>query len=476
MKLQAVFFDMGGTLDTYRQTREYRIAHAHLIRDILTTAAIPLPWSDETLVDAISAGMGAYYAWNFASKIELPPEQIWSRFVFEGLNYSAEHLAPVGEELAFIYETQLYIREMKPEVPDVLEKTQALGLRMGIISNTQSLKQVPFNLKQYGIFEYFDPIVLSSEYGRRKPDPSIFYQAARLANLPTGACIYVGDMINKDILGAQRAGFRSAVQIIHIHAPSQAEPLAVPDAVIENLEELIPILEAEIKMDALSAVVQNGRKVKAIFFDAGDVLYCRPEKEKNLREFLSRLKIIPPPGFDDEAEQLKELAYSGKIKRHAYYAKILNLYGISDPELIARGIEAMRLDDETVEILDGVPETIIRLKEEGFILGIITDTALPFTKKLTWFDRHGFGHVWDSVISSRDLGVRKPSPIIYESAIDQIGIHPREAVFVGHKSSELQGARAVGMRTVAFNYEDGAAADYYIDHFSELLNVPFIKG
>lgn len=476
MKLQAVFFDMGGTLDTYRQTRDFRIANAHLIREILTKAAIPFPWSDEKLVDAISAGMAAYYAWNYDSKVELPPEQIWSRFVLDGLNYSAELLAPVGEDLAFTYETQLYIREMKAEVPGVLAKIKALGLQMGIISNTQSRKQVPYNLKQYGIASYFDPVVLSSEYGRRKPDPSIFYHAARLANLPTGACIYVGDMINKDILGAQRAGYRSAVQIIHIYAQSQAEPLAAPDAVIENLDELIPILEAEIEMDSRPAAIHNNKKVKAIFFDAGDVLYYRPEKEKKLREFLAGVKHTPQPDFDAEAERLKDLAYSGKIKRHAYYTEILHLYGISDPDLILSGIEAMRLDDETVEILDGVPETIIHLKEEGFILGIITDTALPVTNKLTWFDRHGFGHVWDSVISSRELGVRKPSPILYQSAIEQTGIRPREAVFVGHKASELQGARAIGMRTVAFNYEDGAAADFYIDHFSELLNVPFIKG
>jgi putative hydrolase of the HAD superfamily len=55
--------------------------------------------------------------------------------------------------------------------------------------------------------------VLSSQYGRRKPDPSIFFQAARLANLPTSACAYIGDKINRDVLGARRAGFRLALQI-----------------------------------------------------------------------------------------------------------------------------------------------------------------------------------------------------------------------------------------------------------------------
>lgn len=475
MKLQAVFFDMGGTLDTYRQTREFRIANVHLLRECLKQEDILIDWSDEQFVDSISAGMANYYEWNFVSNIELSPAEIWSRFIFRGLNISEEMLVPIGEELALTYETRLYIREMRPEVPDVLEIIKAMGLRMGIVSNTQSLYQVSTNLKQYGIIDYFDPVVLSSEYGRRKPDPSIFYNAARLANLPTGACIFVGDMINKDILGAQRAGFRSTVQIIHVYTTSKQTPLAIPDAIIQNMDELIPILEAEIEKNFHTLDTQNEHRVKAIFFDAGDVLYYRPDKEKNLKQYLAGKTLNPHPDFLVERERLKELAFSGQMGRHEYYAQVLQLHGISDPRLIAEGIEAMRLDDDTVEILDEVPETIIRLKEEGFILGIITDTAMPFTKKLTWFDQHGFGHVWDSVISSRELGERKPSPLLYESAIEQTGISPCEAVFVGHKARELEGAREVGMKTIAFNYEENAIADFYIQHFSDLLSVPIIK-
>ena len=46
--------------------------------------------------------------------------------------------------------------------------------------------------------------------------------------------------------------------------------------------------------------------------------------------------------------------------------------------------------------------------------------------------------------------------------------------FVGHKASELEGARAVGMKTIAFNYENSAKADFYIRRFSDLLKLPVI--
>lgn len=476
MRLQAVFFDMGGTIDFYRQTREYRIRQSYLIRECLERGGVILPWSDERLVDAIASGMADYYDWNRESNIELGPAEVWSRFLLDGLNVSTETLMPIAEELALLYETRLYIREMRPEMPEVLAEIKALGLKIGIISNTQSLYQVSTNLKEYGIFEYFDPIILSSEYGRRKPDPAIFYAAARLAKVPTGACVFVGDVLSKDILGANRAGFQLAVQIIHPYTNQEADQETTPDAVIQNMSELLPILKAELENERRpTAAPTNCHPIKAIFFDAGDILYFRPDKDKNLNLFLKEQILDIHPDFLAERERLKDLAFSGQMGRHDFYEQVLRLYGLTDPEAISAGVDAMKQDDYSVEILDGVPDTIIQLKRKGYILGIITDTAMPFSKKLNWFDQYGFGHVWDSVISSKELGVRKPSPVLYETAIAQVGISPCEAVFVGHKTTELQGARAVGMKTIAFNYEADAVADIYLDKFSDLLTVPFIE-
>ena len=70
------------------------------------------------------------------------------------------------------------------------------------------------------------------------------------------------------------------------------------------------------------------------------------------------------------------MAFSGRIKRHDYYKQVLLLHGITDPDDIADGINALKKDDETAVIIDGAAETIKSLKNMDFILGIITDTAL----------------------------------------------------------------------------------------------------
>ena len=108
-------------------------------------------------------------------------------------------------------------------------------------------------------------------------------------------------------------------------------------------------------------------------------------------------------------------------------------------------------------------------------LGIVTDTSQPLYIKINKLERGGIGHLWDSIIASNEVGVQKPDPMIYQLALQQLGITPDQAVFVGHKTSELEGARNVGMQTVAFNYDPDAKADFYIDNFADLAKLSILN-
>lgn len=471
MKLNTIFFDMGGTIDTFGYSREYRIKNAHLVRECLAKVSVALDWTDEQVADNVTNGASEYLRWNMKTNVELSSAEIWSRYYLKGLSISVDVLSPIAEELAFLYETKLYHRDMRKEIPDVLVKIKEMGLKMGIISNTQSLTQVRYNLEKYGIKDYFDQIILSSEYGRRKPDPAIFYHAAREAGVPTGCCAYVGDKINRDIIGAKRSGFQLAVQIKHEYDDGMKDEGAIPDAIIENMEELLPILEATLNIKSNFVTNSNNKKVKAIFFDAGDVLYIRPQRDEQFNKFLTENSIQFPEDFDEKRQELKELAFRGKMGRHDYYKNVLELCNVHDETLLNEGVKALSKDDDNVLVIEGVPQTIQQLKEKGYVLGIITDTAMPITKKLNWFDQNGFGGLWDVFVSSKEMGVRKPDPMMYEKAIRQVGLTPSETVFVGHKNSELEGARSSGMHTIAFNYDEDAEAEYYINQFCDLLKV-----
>jgi putative hydrolase of the HAD superfamily len=474
MTIQAVFFDMGGTLESFGYTRQQRLEATPGLQQRLLSAGIDLHLGNEQLFDVVSAGLERYHQWSLNSLEELPPQRVWREYILAGCPIDFNRLDAIAEDLMLYYETHYYQRQMRPEMPAVLEAIRQMGLKIGLISNVCSHGLVPAKLNEYGIRHYFDPIVLSCEYGRRKPDPAIFHYAARLANVPTGECVYVGDRIARDIVGARRAGFRLAVQIINDFDHGEEDEGAEPDAVIHRMTELLDILKADTGISRPANGSQS--QVRALLFDAGDILYHRPNPGRNLRIFLEELGIADKNIPAATKNSLKHQAYHGSITQSQYQESILGLYGLTDPAQIERGKQLMDMDDNNVQFFKGVPETLKKLKEKGYMLGIITDTAMPLHVKLSWFERGGFGHVWDSIVSSKEMGIQKPDPKIYHAALQQLGLSADQAVFVGHDPVELNGAQTVGMKTIAFNYGEKAKADFHIRNFADLLKVPIISS
>lgn len=474
MTIRAVFFDMGGTIETFARSEELCLRATPGLRKLLCSAGIDLQLDDMQLYKVVIAGLSRYHKLSLETLDELPTERVWREFIFADFPVDPVKLAAIAEQAMLYLETRYYQRGMRPEVPEALEAIHKMGLKIGLISNVCSKGQVPVNLTEYGIWHYFDPIVLSSEYGRRKPDPAIFHYAARLANVPTGECAYIGDRIARDIVGARRAGYRLAVQIRHDYEHGEDDSGATPDAVIDNMIEFVEILRAERESSPNSEEQQDSRHIRALFFDAGDILYYRAHQGHKVSAFVQELGLTYKELPAEMKYALRDQAYQGKITNDEYYEKVLQYTGVTQPEHIERGKRLLEEESNETDFFEGVPETLIALKQMGYMLGIITDTALPVHIKLSWFERGGFGHVWDSIVSSKEMGIRKPNPKIYAAALRQLGISPAQAIFVGHKKTELDGAKNAGMNTVAFNYGKNVDADFYIDHFSKLLTVPLI--
>jgi len=278
------------------------------------------------------------------------------------------------------------------------------------------------------------------------------------------------------VLGAKRAGFRLAVQIVHDFENGETDEGAKPDAVIYSLTELIGIIQKE---NDGSRILQAGAKentkfIKAILFDAGDILYHRPNKGEKFISFLAERGLDENTGNPERRSRLQTAAYKGEMTRDEYHEAILRTYGLKKAEDLHLGKKAINEDDNNIRVFNGVPRTLHVLKKMGFYLGIITDTSVPISTKLSWFEKAGFGNVWDSVVSSKEVGLKKPHPKIYQVALDQLGVKAREAVFVGHLPIELKGAALLGIHTVAFNKNADARADDEIKEFHDLLELPCI--
>jgi putative hydrolase of the HAD superfamily len=313
-------------------------------------------------------------------------------------------------------------------------------------------------------------------YKRRKPDPAIFHYAARLSNSPTSECIYIGDRIARDIVGAKRAGFKLAIQIEHDFIHGEIDEGATPDLIISNMNELLDLLHEEKPASKVGRQHESAAGgTRAVLFDADGVLYFRTNKDEDLNAFIQQYGKPGCTVSEDEINLLRHQAFIGQITFEQHKARVLNLYGITDPALLSEGIQRALQEKQKIQFFDGAQETLHKLKARDFYLGIVTDTAQPLHVKINKLERGGIGHFWDAITPSSEVGVQKPDPRIYQLALQQLGVNPDQAVFVGHKTAELDGARKVGLKTVAFNYDADAEADYYIHHFSELADLPIMK-
>jgi len=86
------------------------------------------------------------------------------------------------------------------------------------------------------------------------------------------------------------------------------------------------------------------------------------------------------------------------------------------------------------------------LKEEGYIMGILTDSILIEQKIKQVLD---IASKMNAVVSSRDAGATKPDPVMYRKIMKKVGIDdPAFCLFVGHDDDELVGSREFGFHTV----------------------------
>ena len=240
-EIRAVLFDMGGTLEDIYYDDAMRLKATTGLHAILACHSLDPRMDVPTLYATVSAGFKSYQEWRERTELELPTSRVWTEFIFPDAGMPADRLAEAGEKLSFFYDTNFYLRTLRPEAHQTLDALRQRGYRLGLISNVVSLGQVPNSLEIHGLAPYFETVVTSSALGVRKPSPRIFHEAARLMDLPPAACAYVGDTISRDVIGARRAGYALAIQIksfltgVSDHGAADESP----DLVVTDLRQVV---------------------------------------------------------------------------------------------------------------------------------------------------------------------------------------------------------------------------------------------
>ena len=120
-----------------------------------------------------------------------------------------------------------------PFTDEVLYRLHERGIGTGLISNWDlGCRGI---LKDNGLLEQLDTVVISAEAGMEKPDKRIFQLALEKSGRKAEECLYVGDNYYDDVVGSAKVGMKALL----INPPDRLgiEELDYPD-VIESIKEV----------------------------------------------------------------------------------------------------------------------------------------------------------------------------------------------------------------------------------------------
>jgi putative hydrolase of the HAD superfamily len=121
--------------------------------------------------------------------------------------------------------------------------------------------------------------------------------------------------------------------------------------------------------------------------------------------------------------------------------------------LTLRGDEYDRLLCGEFTVHADVVDRIVRLRDEGYRLGLLTNSFLEFREHL---ETHIDFALFDVVVDSSEVGHRKPEPAIYDLTTRMLGVPAPEILYLDDFAANLEGAKAAGWRTIHFTSIESA--------------------
>ncbi|MEP6714326.1 MAG: HAD family hydrolase [Terriglobia bacterium] len=112
--------------------------------------------------------------------------------------------------------------------------------RLAVVSDAQSAWGLP-ELRAAGLAEYFESIVISGDYGYRKPDRRLFQIALTALGVSAAEAVYIGNDRFRDVYGGRAAGMKTILFCPGGNTKGTAE--TEPEYILSSYAELPRALE-----------------------------------------------------------------------------------------------------------------------------------------------------------------------------------------------------------------------------------------
>jgi putative hydrolase of the HAD superfamily len=218
--------------------------------------------------------------------------------------------------------------------------------------------------------------------------------------------------------------------------------------------------------------------LKAVLFDLDNTLVDFMRFKRKCSE--AAISAMVEAGLPlNESKATKRLfgmyARAGIENQNIFEEFLKEEMGKVDYRVLAAGIAAYRrFKASYLTPYPKVRETLVRLKEKGLRLGIVSDA--PRLQAWLRLAEMNLTEFFDLVVALEDTGKLKPSKLPFRQAIGKLGFRPEEVLFVGdNPERDMKGAKSVGMFTALAEYgqvvKGRAKADFVLKRPSDLVKV-----
>lgn len=238
--IRAIFLDLGGTFRIIREDPDYLNAAKKKIAELCgVTDRDPVEYFDQV----ISPRYDIYREWALRYMAEAPEDVLWTRWL--AYDFPPARIRRNAAELTYQYRQTKGIRTVVDGGAETVKELNRRGYTVGIISDLVGKHEVDEWLDHDGLRPYFKTVQQSSHCYIRKPSPAIYYYALEETGIPAEQSCFVGDNLNRDIVGARACRFGMTVTVQYDRTkPLRLTEENMPDAKVYRFPQLLDLFPA----------------------------------------------------------------------------------------------------------------------------------------------------------------------------------------------------------------------------------------
>jgi FMN phosphatase YigB (HAD superfamily) len=234
--IEAIFLDVGNTLRIVIEDKDFMSQARQQLVELTGAQETP-----EAFFERLTERYKVLRKRAKEKLIEASEKEMWTKWMLP--DFPSEKIAPLSAKLTRLWRDCDGRRVPRKNSTQVVIELSKRDYLLGIIANTITETEIPDYINAEGLTGYFKTVILSSKIGIRKPNPEIYWEAARQIGVEPSKCIYVGDNPVRDVEGTRAAGY--GMFILYFEPATQAkEPPKgeiYPDYIIHDMRELLDI-------------------------------------------------------------------------------------------------------------------------------------------------------------------------------------------------------------------------------------------